>query len=106
MTRPARAFCVDAQELEGRLLLAALPVAIATATTTTTTTQVSTPVAVTPVAPLTAVQFDGISPSGTGPVTQVVSQQASTATLILSRRALTARCRLRSRQTRRRRPSA
>ena len=67
MSRPPRAVRVDAQELEGRLLLAALPVATATP------------------APVPLVLLDGISPPGTSQVTQVVSQQASTAILILSR---------------------
>ncbi len=61
-----RAVRIDLHELEGRSLLAALPVATVTPE------------------PAPLVLFDGISPPGTSQVTQVVSQQASTATLILS----------------------
>jgi hypothetical protein len=68
-TRPPRIARLDAQELEGRSLLAVLPVATATPE----------------LAPF-LVLFDGITPPGTSQVTQqVVSQQASMATLILSR---------------------
>ena len=64
---PSRTVRFDLQDLEGRLLLTALPVATATPE------------------PIPLVLFDGISSPGTSQVTQVVSQQASTATLVLSR---------------------
>ena len=52
------------------------------------------------------VLLDSISPPGTSQVIQFVSQQASTAILILPLRATWGRCRSRSRPSRRRRPSA
>jgi hypothetical protein len=73
MTRRPRTVRFDAQELEGRLLLAALPVA---------------PARPKP-APYYVVQFGGAGAPNFGPdtsqETQVVSQQAGTATLMLSR---------------------
>lgn len=71
MTRPRRSVRVQAQELEGRLLLTALPAATVKKKPTM----------------YYEVQFIGTPNAGlsTSPQTQVVSQQASTATLMLSR---------------------
>jgi len=73
-SRPPRAVRVDALELEGRLLLAALPVPSVVAATHKP-----------PIVPLNqSLGFVGTPTPGTSQVTQVVTQQAGTATVTLS----------------------
>jgi hypothetical protein len=74
MSRPPRAVRVDALELEGRLLLAALPVPSVVAATQKAV----------PVQSHQSLGFVGTPTPGTSQVTQVVTQQAGTATVTLS----------------------
>lgn len=73
MSRPPRAIRVDAPELEGRLLMASLPVPGAVAATQKTVAQLPQ-----------FLGFVGTTTPGTSQVTQVVTQQAGTTTVTLA----------------------